>query len=90
MNKSYEAEEFFLTAKDAEDFESGTGSPYGPAPLGLGAFFFPCPPYKPSQAELGLCKHSDGEKIFDRLTQMCLEHFIHHRQRCAEKAWGFY
>jgi hypothetical protein len=89
MNKSYQGEEIFFSAKDAEDFENGTGSPYGPSPLGLGAYFMPCAVYRPSQAELGLCKHSDGEKIFDRMTQTCLGHYSHHLQRREERAWGY-
>jgi hypothetical protein len=90
MNKSWEREPFFLTTEDGENFENGTGFVYGPAPITLGAFFFGSGTPLKTQAELGLCKHFDGEKMFDRMTQTCVDHYSHHLQRKAERDWGYF
>ncbi len=79
--------ETFYTSADWEDFECGTGTPYGPIYLGLGGFFSPCAVDRPTQAELGLCRNYDREPIFDRLTQLCKADYLHHLQRREEREW---
>ena len=89
MNKSWEREERFTSGRDQDAWEDGTASSdIGPAVLG--SYFFSlgeAGQRVPTSLERGLCKWSDDEKIFDKTSQLCLEHYIQHRQLMAEREW---